>query len=330
MQKTDKAGLVSIIIPVYNRQEFIKDCIDSVTAQSYQNYEIIMVDDGSTDNSYDLCLALAAQDDRIKVFSADHGGVSNARNIALDKASGEYVFFLDSDDAIYPLLLETLVTAMQGSNAAIGGSEVAAVTNAHWDLVRQKCCESPTPGETQFLTFEESLDAMFCHSSPLGCIGGVMIRRDLIKDTRFRTDLHIGEDFYFIYKNLIKGASCIFLRPKWYFSRIHDSNLSLDYSYSGFWSRFYRRKLVWESEESFNRKKYADIQKIDAFGCFMRCFNRNRPYSPDGKKMRKTLKQHKKAMLPAFTPKQRLVFNCFLYFPWSTAHIVKLKRNKQR
>ncbi len=85
-------GLVSVIIPVYNREKTLKQCVESVIAQTYKNFEIILIDDGSQDNSLKICKELQESDKRIKALSTEHIGVSEARNKGLDKAQGEYVF----------------------------------------------------------------------------------------------------------------------------------------------------------------------------------------------------------------------------------------------
>lgn len=100
---------VSVIIPVYNRQAFIRQCVGSVVEQTWRDLEIILVDDGSGDESLAICRQMEAEDDRIRVVSQDSRGVSSARNRGLSMARGEYVFFLDSDDTVCPLLLETFV-----------------------------------------------------------------------------------------------------------------------------------------------------------------------------------------------------------------------------
>lgn len=90
--------LISIIIPVYNTEKYIRRCIDSVIAQSYSDWELILVDDGSTDGSGEICDEYAEKDERIRVFHKANGGVSSARNVGLDNANGEWVSFVDSDD----------------------------------------------------------------------------------------------------------------------------------------------------------------------------------------------------------------------------------------
>ena len=89
---------VSVVIPVYNTDKYLRQCLDSVVGQSWQELEILVVDDGSTDGCGRICDEYAARDSRITVFHTDHRGLSAARNTALDRASGEYIAFLDSDD----------------------------------------------------------------------------------------------------------------------------------------------------------------------------------------------------------------------------------------
>lgn len=93
--------LISIIVPVYNTEKYLDQCIQSVLAQTYTNWELLLVDDGSTDSSGAICDKYAAQDSRIKVLHKENTGVSDSKNIALDMAKGEYIMFLDSDDYWY-------------------------------------------------------------------------------------------------------------------------------------------------------------------------------------------------------------------------------------
>ena len=88
----------SIITPVYNAEKYIEKCIESIQDQTFSNFELLLVNDGSSDNSGELCDSYAVKDSRIQVFHKRNGGVSSARNFALDKAKGKYIIFLDSDD----------------------------------------------------------------------------------------------------------------------------------------------------------------------------------------------------------------------------------------
>lgn len=91
---------VSVIIPVYNTKDYIVRCVESVEAQNFEDYEILIIDDGSTDGSSAVCDELSQRFDNVKVFHKENGGVSSARNLGLDNAKGEYVIFIDSDDTI--------------------------------------------------------------------------------------------------------------------------------------------------------------------------------------------------------------------------------------
>lgn len=108
MQKKN-SPTVSVVIPVYNVERYLCECVDSVLNQSMQDFEIILVDDGATDSSGAICDRYGAQDPRIRVIHRENGGLSEARNTGLDAAAGEYVYFLDSDDYIEPCTLEHLL-----------------------------------------------------------------------------------------------------------------------------------------------------------------------------------------------------------------------------
>lgn len=110
-------GLISVVIPVYNVEQYLKECIDSVLCQTYKNFEVILVDDGSTDNSPQICDEYVNKDGRIRVIHRKNGGVSVARNTGLDEAKGEYVYFLDSDDYIVDETFEKLINCAKENKA---------------------------------------------------------------------------------------------------------------------------------------------------------------------------------------------------------------------
>ena len=109
--------LVSVIIPVYKVEAYLTACVESVLAQTYRNFEIILVDDGSPDNCPQMCDELAARDSRIRVIHKENGGLSSARNTGIDAARGDYLAFLDSDDLWTPLFLERLYHAVEETGA---------------------------------------------------------------------------------------------------------------------------------------------------------------------------------------------------------------------
>ena len=101
--------LISIVIPVYNTKTFLAQCVDSILLQTYKNFECILVDDGSSDGSGELCDDYSLKDDRVSVFHIQNGGVSKARNYGIAKAKGQYISFIDSDDFVLADYLETMV-----------------------------------------------------------------------------------------------------------------------------------------------------------------------------------------------------------------------------
>ncbi len=115
----NKQTLISIIIPVYNVEKYITHCLNSVINQTYENLEVICVNDGSTDNSLNILKEFKEKDKRIKVINKENGGQSSARNIGLKEFSGDYVFFLDSDDYIHPQTIEILYTCLKSANTQI-------------------------------------------------------------------------------------------------------------------------------------------------------------------------------------------------------------------
>lgn len=111
--------LVSVIVPVYNVLPYLKESLDSLIGQSYQDLEVILIDDGSTDDSGKLCDEYANHDKRILVIHQENKGLSAARNIGLDKANGEYIAFLDSDDAFHCCFIEKLLSSIISKDADI-------------------------------------------------------------------------------------------------------------------------------------------------------------------------------------------------------------------
>lgn len=108
----DKQPLISMIVPVYQVKDYVGECVESIMAQIYTNLEILLVDDGSTDGSGEICDEYACRDSRIRVIHQENQGLSAARNVGLDQAAGEYVAFVDSDDAVLPDFIETLYDLM--------------------------------------------------------------------------------------------------------------------------------------------------------------------------------------------------------------------------
>lgn len=125
--------MLSIIVPVYNVRLYLEECVDSLLNQSYKNCEIILVDDGSTDGSGEICDSLMLKDTRIKVIHQENGGLPAARNAGLNCAQGKYIAFVDSDDLVYPSIYSELITVLEENkvDVAICNCEVFNKSNSY-------------------------------------------------------------------------------------------------------------------------------------------------------------------------------------------------------
>lgn len=183
--------MISIIVPVYNAEQYIHRCVDSILAQSYTDFELLLVDDGSPDCCGAICDEYAAKDNRIRVFHKPNGGVSSARNLGLDNAIGEWVTFVDSDDWLETEFLERLIATPE-CDLVVGG------------VVR-------TSGMTQQLEDRlydvESIPeflASYLDKLLLRTPWGKLFRRSIIEGDhiRFNKDIRFGEDTLAVYEYL--------------------------------------------------------------------------------------------------------------------------------
>lgn len=126
MSTCHDGALVSVVVPVYNVAPYVEECLRSVLGQTHRNIEVIVVDDGSTDGSGDICERVCARDARATVYHKENGGLSDARNFGLARATGEWVSFIDSDDWVSPVFIEALLGAAEGL-----GCRIAAVPGGH-------------------------------------------------------------------------------------------------------------------------------------------------------------------------------------------------------
>lgn len=217
---------ISVIIPMYNTEPYIRRCLRSLQDQTYRNWEAIVVNDGSTDRSPDICREIAAADPRVRVISQDNGGVSSARNRGLDAAQGAFLFFLDSDDAIHPLLLEEMILQAHRTGADFLACGLFDLEPGQMDpaLCAASVCDK-RPG-WKVLPCEKSSKFFFSQVRLMSSAGGKMIRRSAVEGLRFREDLSLGEDTYFIYHLLHQPVRVAYTLQKWYYYTRRPESLS--------------------------------------------------------------------------------------------------------
>lgn len=203
---------VSIIVPVYNAQNYLHKCIDSLLNQSYDDFEIILVNDGSKDNSKDICDEYASKDNRIRVIHKENGGVSSARNRGLDEATGKYIMFCDSDDYVKEDFCAPMVALAENDTDCL---VLAGITKLRDDnSTKDELCKEYQEGTEATLTHQE-----FCNlyvklniSSPFLLMHmpyNKLFVRDIIEQykIRFDTNIHYNEDFIFNLEYLDKVST---------------------------------------------------------------------------------------------------------------------------
>lgn len=216
--------LLSIIVPIYNIEEYLPRCVHSIMAQTYRNLEILLVDDGSTDKTGALCDALAAEDERIRVFHKENGGSSSARNLAITEAKGEYLGFVDSDDYISPDMYERLYNGIvqYGAKAAqIGRDEIDSQGNLLPDI-----CEPPK--EPVCISDEDFLRELLMHRGDCSFCTK-LIHRDLFVGRGF-PEGKLNEDFYLLVHMLPEIGNLVSLPGQTYhvFYRIGSNSRKAD------------------------------------------------------------------------------------------------------
>lgn len=203
--------MVSVIIPVYNVQDYLARCVDSVLCQSYKDLEIILVDDGSTDHSGALCDDYASRDSRIKVIHKSNGGLSDARNAGLDVMTGDYVTFIDADDYVHPYFVELLLRGLHES-----GSQIAV---CRWQELNDG--EEHKSVDTQYLdtvtfTRDEAINSIFYQQDLNHSACSRIFKAEIFKDLRFPVGV-LYEDLAIIYPVLSKVEKVALIQPAMYY-----------------------------------------------------------------------------------------------------------------
>lgn len=196
--------LISVIVPVYNVEAYLDECIESIVKQTYGHLEILVVDDGSTDNSGDKCDRWAERDERIRVIHQPNGGLSAARNTGLDAMHGEFVMMVDSDDVLHPQAVSILLDTMRGHQAdiAVGGYTPfeGAAPQWHNHLNGQ--------GATTTYSQTEAILAIFYQQELTHSAWGRLYRSSLFDGIRYPVGLYY-EDLAIIYPLLKKCTTVV-------------------------------------------------------------------------------------------------------------------------
>lgn len=224
--------MISVIVPIFNAEKYLHRCIKRILAQDYTDYELLLIDDGSTDNSGTICDEYAIKDNRIRVFHKENGGVSSARNWGLDNAIGEYIMFVDSDDYMLPGMLEVMLSTLESKKADLVICGTTETGGGYWRPIADV--------NYSINQLKESFVSLL-HTELLSPPWNKIYKKEIIRSNRFCEDISFGEDLLFNIQYLEKCENISFIKE----------------------SPFYHEK---ENENSlvvkFNRNRLLDIEKV--------------------------------------------------------------------
>lgn len=226
---------VSIIIPIYNTEKYLRKCIDSIINQTYKNLEIILINDGSTDNSKKICDEYKNKDDRIKVINKENSGISATRNMGLDAATGNWMIFVDSDDWVKDDMVEKLLNIAKKENAEI------VQCNSYYAYEKEEIKRAAIIPNYQKRTDIENIKLDIIspkydevenntYTSAIRAVHGKLYKSEILKNKKFLEDIFIFEDGIFLLNVLDNVKKYILVNEYLYYYRISENSISKKFS----------------------------------------------------------------------------------------------------
>lgn len=281
--------MVSMIVPVYNAGFYLNPLICSVLDQTWNNLEVILVDDGSTDGSADICDAAAKQDSRVRVIHKKNEGQSAARNAGLAIASGEYIAFADHDDLLHPRMYEYMMEAMKQYDTQVCACDFRNVNQQDMDAI---CFDMEQPA-VSVVEQQEWLHDLFKPTwrTP---IWNKLYHRSVLADIHFGA-FRLGEDNMLSYQVLKKAGRTAFIHMPLYFQRMHGDN----FEFTGiryFTDLLRAKETILRDVKSCFPEEYSRFQKLFLYEC-VRIYNSyvdiaNPQYAPQQEETMKLIKRN--------------------------------------
>ena len=205
-----KNDMISIIIPIYNVEKYLEKCLDSILNQTYKNLEIILIDDGSTDNSPNICNSYCEKDKRIKIIHKNNEGVSSARNKGIELSKGKYIVFIDSDDYVSNEHIEVLYDCIISNNVDLVISNLIDISEDGIILNNEE-------KESFLMNKDQCLKELLSEDNFYHLCCGNIYRKDLLEKIRFNCKYRIAEDLDFLYRYIKQISSAYFLSKNTYY-----------------------------------------------------------------------------------------------------------------
>lgn len=203
--------MISVIVPIYNSEKYLVQCIDSILMQSYKNFELLLIDDGSTDESLQICNSYF--DERIKVVSLKHKGVANVRNEGILRSIGKYICFIDSDDILHPDFLKSMYSILKKENVMY--------VECNYLSFQNKVKKSTLKGKYKMFNQEEMFYRLYSKNGVRTCmIANKLFRKKIFSNISFENKCN--EDEFIIHKIISVSKKIVVLEDSLYYYRIHN------------------------------------------------------------------------------------------------------------
>ena len=316
---------ISVIVPVYNVEAYLERCVESILQQTYAHFELILINDGSTDSSGQICDHLASQYENIKVYHIENAGVSNARNMGIQLATGSWVTFIDSDDFVTQDYLATLASAVEGVNV---GFVIAPLHHIKNGIVTDLPSHS---GKTELWSTEETMKELLMTTRTSFFPVAKLFKRDLLADEKFNTNYHLAEDALFLTELLLKTrCSCVFIdKPVYYYDHREGSATTSVNRYVFDTIEVYQQIIAQVSQafpnlkyELINRECWSYITVYDKI-----IFTSREEYQKEKAELRTWIVQHRREIWKDayFTTFRKVAILSLVISPWLYKKIVGLK-----
>ena len=209
---------ISIIVPIYNMEKYLENCIETILKQEYTNFELILVNDGSTDNSGSICDKYSSNDERIKVIHKKNGGVSSSRNVGIEEATGEYLGFIDPDDYLHPKMYLKLVENIEKFNADLS-------ICGNYDVYENgKISHVTSDGDIEVIDSNECIRNILNEKKYLGTCWNKLYKKELFDNVKFNVNRRISEDLEVLMEVIPKCDKIVYDPTPLYYWVIHNNS----------------------------------------------------------------------------------------------------------